>query len=99
MEQKLQSLPETWAKPQTWRVLEVPDDASIFDVPNDPNIGQWAVSKKHARSLLMFDVDYAELANIAEEYQKTRAKPVGLLAFNIISLHHSNHYGRSKLLK
>ena len=93
MEDKLQFIPEGWTKGRTWRVLKPASD--IFELPDENSSNQWAISKREARSLLLFDVEYVELASIAEKYQKTRAKPVCLSRIHSQEPLSDNFTGRS----
>lgn len=75
MEQKLQGISTDWAKRPTWRML--PKDLPQIDSNSDEKVAdQWAISKREASSIRLFDVDYAELADIAGRYQNAKDKPV-----------------------
>jgi hypothetical protein len=76
MEEKLQFIPKDWTKGQTWRLLKPASPSNNSEIPDENISSQWAISKREARSVLLFDIEYIELASIAENYQNTRAKPV-----------------------
>jgi hypothetical protein len=80
MEQKLQLIPEEREKARTWRILPPRPPVRNPGIPDESICSQWTMSKRQAQSVMLFDVDYAELADIAERYQSTKTKPVRLIS-------------------
>lgn len=85
MEDVLRFAPPDMPRMRSWRILPT-NDRKEYDFSTLVFQDRWTLSKQQAESTRLFGEDYAELANIAQLYQRSLPRPVCYLILLSVDL-------------
>lgn len=78
MEDVMVFAPPNMTRKRTWRMLPLKSDQKDYDFGTLVFQDRWTLSRQQVESTGLFGEDYAELANIAQQYQVLLPSPVRL---------------------